>query len=145
EFVATERKCELLRSGRYPRSFAVQAVVAQRCGRSNSPERCGNTLLHACSNRAQPPNSWGWSGRRDSNPRRPAWKAGTCIFTAWKPQTTLNSALLTAVHYTAENTAVAKSFWDLLPWHVLQLLPTRPRYTDQVLRAPQPRVVSRPA
>src|SRR5262249_20628838 len=62
-----------------------------------------------------------WSGRRDSNPRRPAWKAGTHIFTARKQRIPFNSVLLTAVHYTAENTAVAKSFWDLLPWHVLIL------------------------
>jgi hypothetical protein len=57
----------------------------------------------------------GWSGRRDSNPRQPAWKADTYIFTAWKQRIPLHSALLTTVHYTAENTAVAKGLQDLLP------------------------------
>jgi hypothetical protein len=94
---------------------------------------------------AQTQNSWGWSGRRDSNPRRLAWKAGTDIYTAWKQRTPLNPALLIAVQYTAENTAVAKGLEGFLPRHALQLYSTMPRSADQLPGAYQPHAVSRDA
>src|SRR5262249_55212305 len=70
---------------------------------------------------AQTRNSWDWTGARAWTPRQSAWKADSSIFTAWKQRLPFNPALLTAVHYTAENTAVASGFGGLLPRHVLRL------------------------
>ena len=116
---------------RQPAFRQLPAVVRRtcRCRRAVWKRQRANTVRrHPASSRLEQGTNpefmgeWGgWSGRRDSNPRQPAWKADTHTFTAWKPRSPFHSALLTAVHCTTENTAVAKGIRDFLPRHALQL------------------------